>query len=425
MTRNRAHQRLRQLLREPVSRLLLEASQGCHCHLVGGALRDALVDRAPRDLDAVVDRDGQQIAERLADLASGRLVLLGGDRFAAFRVVLASAIVDLWDRQGKSLESDLTRRDFTINSLALDLRSGEIVDPAGGLTDLEDRLLRATSAGSFASDPLRVFRLARLAGQLPEFSIDPKTVELARDAASGHSTLAPERVRSELELMLTAPDAVRWAALLARLSLYPDFWAGRGGAADGALRALAKLAELEDELTRLAADRRPPLDTPSARMALLFDRLPAASSDLKPYRLLESFRQRGYLTRRAAQRIAALLQWRRLPDSDSELRWFLHRAGGEWPTAIAYLGARAEDPGESSRWPSTVRALQRLETTAADQIFDPAPLLDGKEIQLLLGLPPGPKVGRAVRELRRRQIEGSIRDRSEAESYLRSRWRRS
>ena len=71
-------------------------------------------------------------------------------------------VLDLWDRESASLEDDLARRDFTVNSFAVDLRGGGVADPFGGLGDLEQRTLRATTRGSFEGDPLRVLRLARL-----------------------------------------------------------------------------------------------------------------------------------------------------------------------------------------------------------------------------------------------------------------------
>ncbi len=183
MTVDKVRQRLSDLRQRPISRQLLRAAVPVSCHLVGGALRDTALGETIRDLDAVVEQRGHIIAERLAANTSGRLVVLGGDRFAAYRVVLPEMTVDLWDRQGASLESDLLRRDLTVNSFALDLSSGDLSDPADGLTDLRNRLLRATGTKVFADDPLRALRLARLAGQLPKFSVEPATISLARRVA--------------------------------------------------------------------------------------------------------------------------------------------------------------------------------------------------------------------------------------------------
>lgn len=418
MTSDPARRRLRRLWRRPISRQLLRAAQEIPCHLVGGALRDQALGEPLRDLDVVVEQGGRLVAERLSALTAGRLVDLGDDRFAAFRVVLPDLIVDLWDRQGAPLESDLSRRDFTVNSFALELRSGGIVDPVGGLLDLRRRLLRSTSEGAFENDPLRVVRLARLAGQLRGFSVEPATLLIARRAAPDLARVAPERVRQELDLLLQTGAAGRWLEVLVELSLYPQLWSGHAGPADRTQRAFATLAELEGQFGRLSPGRPPAIDLAAARMALLFDRLPAAAED-DPIRKLERFQERGFLTRRAAQRVADLLEWRRLPLAQSDQRWFLHRTGRQWPTALCCLGARLEDPGESPRWPRVVEDLLRLEAAAGGEIFDPPPLLDGGQVQRLLGCPPGPEVGHALRLLRRRQIEGEIRTRREAEDFVR------
>ena len=155
-----------------VVRGLAEAAEGVPCHLVGGTIRDALLGRRSRDLDAVAERHGRAIAVRLANRLSARLVELGGDRFAAYRLVLDELVIDLWDRQGAPLGADLERRDFTVNSMALDVVTGELSDPLGGLADLEARLLRATTRESFTLDPLRVLRLPRLLTQLEGFGAD-------------------------------------------------------------------------------------------------------------------------------------------------------------------------------------------------------------------------------------------------------------
>src|SRR5947209_4212514 len=145
----------RLLLHQPVVRALLDACGPVECHLVGGVLRDRALGLPTHDLDAIVaGGKGREIAGRLAASLPARLVLLGGKEFAAYRLVGADLTVDLWDREAAPLHADLARRDFTVNSFALDARSGEVIDPFGGVTDLQRRLLRATTPESFAGDPL-------------------------------------------------------------------------------------------------------------------------------------------------------------------------------------------------------------------------------------------------------------------------------
>ncbi|HEV3078063.1 MAG TPA: hypothetical protein VHB47_26860, partial [Thermoanaerobaculia bacterium] len=236
-----------ELCRDPVVQALLQACGATECHLVGGVLRDRLLGLVTHDLDAVVAGRGDEIAGELAARLPARLVRLGGEDFAAYRLVLGAPaagtpstgsdasdaaapsghrILDLWDRQSLPLHDDLARRDFTVDSIALAPRDGAVVDPFGGLADLERRVLRATTGQSFEGDPLRVLRLARLLARLPGFSIEPETFELARRAAPRLPEIAAERIREELRLLLSYPPAER-----------PGAAAAASGHAEGAGRA--------------------------------------------------------------------------------------------------------------------------------------------------------------------------------------------
>src|SRR5947199_7221350 len=98
------------------------------CHLVGGALRDRLLGLSSQDFDAVVSGHGREIAEAMAAALPARFVPLGGKEFAAYRLVAEGFVLDLWDRAEMSLEEDLGRRDFTVNSFAYAPREGTIAD---------------------------------------------------------------------------------------------------------------------------------------------------------------------------------------------------------------------------------------------------------------------------------------------------------
>ena len=163
---------LKSLRRHRAVRGLVRVTGG-ECHLVGGVLRDRLLGLPVKDLDAVVAGGGEEVAVRLAAELPARLVRLGGKEFAAYRLVARRWVLDLWDRAEVSLEADLARRDFTVNSIAWAPAGGGLTDPFGGLDDLGRRLLRATTAASFIGDPLRVLRLPRFLVQLPASAPTP------------------------------------------------------------------------------------------------------------------------------------------------------------------------------------------------------------------------------------------------------------
>ena len=413
--------RLLALLEEPVAKALRAAAGSTLCHLVGGVLRDRLLGVAGHDFDAVVAARGGEIAERLAAGLSARLVRLGGKAFAAYRLVGDGFTLDLWDRQATSLEADLARRDFTVNAFALDVVTHELVDPFDGLGDLHRRRLRATTPGVFSDDPLRTLRLVRLALQLPGFRPDPATTALAREAVPGLAGVAAERVRDEMGRILQADGFAAAFEQLAELELYPGLLLGRPGEAGDAGPARRRLRRLEPALERLRAAPSPSgrVDRAAARLAVLFAGLmpaaePAAANALPRYR------EAGYLAGADAALCDRLLDCRRAPAGEAAERWFLHRWGEAWPTAAAALAALAEPPPADEAWREQVDRLSALAAALGSEVFSPPPLLDGHQIQQLLGIGPGPGVGRAAARLRRAQVEGWVRDVADAERLIRS-----
>ena len=166
--------------------------------LVGGAVRDALLGRPVKDWDVVVPGKAERVAKRVsASLGKSPVVPLDE---GVTRVITRDGWVDLVTRQGKNMGEDLARRDFTINAMAVSPR-GKLVDPTGGLTDLESRLLRAISRENLRDDPLRCLRAFRFVSELG-FSIDPRTLSWIKKEAPGLEKVAPERVWFELRLLL-------------------------------------------------------------------------------------------------------------------------------------------------------------------------------------------------------------------------------
>ncbi len=516
-------ERLAGLLRLPQVLALVAASGTAESHVVGGTLRDAILGLAVHDLDVVVAGRGDEIARDLAASLPGRLVKLGGKEFAAYRLVCPDGtVVDLWDRAGASLRDDLERRDLTINSLALDARSGALADPFGGLADLRRQLLRATTDRSFTGDPLRVLRLARLVLRLPGFTAAPATLELARRAVPGLAEVAAERIREELWLVLSHEQAEQGLRVLADLGVYPALWLGlppgssgadrhvRNHATDhavdlaaGEMAALADRArELEDWLT--AAGTHAALDLVSARFAATcrylkalegsagegtlhpsppssqpppsLDRSDAAAAPAThgPRRALAHLQAAGYVAARQVAAIEPLLPAANaglptvanllattspagiagppgtasptatanlpaiagpagseddgnaevLPGSEVERRRFLHRHGRRWLTVACSCGAAATVRGAAALddWRHRAAPLCALAALAGETLMAPPRLLTGGDVQDLLGIAPGPRIGAALAALTAAQVDGEVGSREEAAAFLRA-WR--
>src|SRR5918996_2858370 len=169
MARRRCPGRLRLRSLDPRTRGLLRAvlAAAPDAALVGGAVRDACLARAPRgghvDIDFTVPRQALAIGRRLADRFGGAFLALDEERGAA-RVVVGATRIDVTDWRAPTLEADLAARDFSVNALAVPLgplvRHGAaaIVDPTGGLADLAAGRLRPPRTEAFADDPVRMLR---------------------------------------------------------------------------------------------------------------------------------------------------------------------------------------------------------------------------------------------------------------------------
>jgi hypothetical protein len=180
---------------------LQAALEGDEGWLVGGALRDDLLDRLVVDVD-VACREPERTARAFARATGGAPFALS-ERHGAWRLALADGrTVDFTPLPG-SIEDDLATRDFTLNAMARPLEGGELLDPYGGRDDIASRTIRAVSPGVFQADPLRLLRAVRLEDELG-FRIDAETEVLVRK----HAELAPrpagERILGELERLSTA-----------------------------------------------------------------------------------------------------------------------------------------------------------------------------------------------------------------------------
>ena len=187
--------------------------------LVGGALRDRLLDRPTVDYDVAVQGDPARLARALGRAAHGHPFALS-EGFGAWRVIARDRTwqVDLLPLAGHSIEADLGSRDLTINAIAEPIGGGQYVDPFGGLSDLRARRLRMVSARAFADDPLRTIRLARLACELG-FEVDRDTAAAAAAAAGGLERIAAERIFTELKRIVIADRALDGLELMDALGV--------------------------------------------------------------------------------------------------------------------------------------------------------------------------------------------------------------
>ncbi len=213
----------------PVVDKLVEFFQyrGIQGFLVGGVVRDAILNRATSDVDIALIGDVRNIGTDLAGFLAGRCVVLDSSRDMA-RVFVSSetggGFVDL-SPLNRDIQFDLGFRDFTIDSMAVPISSSlkdksgfDLIDPTDGLVDLRAGVIRAVSWQALESDPLRLIRAVRLASQL-DFKIDEKTTEWIRGRANLIWEVAPERIREELLKVISTSIPARALRILDDLDL--------------------------------------------------------------------------------------------------------------------------------------------------------------------------------------------------------------
>ena len=204
--------KLRQwVVAQPEFQHLLSISQEVEAEifLIGGLVRDRLLEKDTQDVDMTLSRESLKAARIFADRTGGSFVLLRTEGELA-RVVLQGRTFDFAKFRGPDLEADLRGRDFTVNAIALSLvqafseREWLPYDPLNGIQDLQNRVLRMAAADCFEKDPLRMLRAFRFSAQLG-LTIDSATGQVIEKFASGLTQSAPERIHYEWQLLLSQP----------------------------------------------------------------------------------------------------------------------------------------------------------------------------------------------------------------------------
>lgn len=443
---------------------------------VGGGVRDALMGRPVTDLDVAIDGDAAAASAAMARAAGATRFRLSR-AFGAWRVQGGSlaAQVDITPLQGGTLEEDLSRRDLTVNAMAVDSRAPQgVIDPHGGLADMAAGMLRMVGPSAFRDDPVRLLRVARVAEQLG-WDVEVGTAAATRRDAAGLWDAPGERLADELGRIARLPRPDRAFALMDDLgvlgALVPELDASRGLdqsiyhhkdvlghtlevvehvvalAADPepvfrgrAGRILEVLAEpLADELTRRDALMFPALlhdmakpathaVTPEGRVTFMgHDRAGAEMAGDLMRRFHTSARLRDFTVDCVRLHLPLGFLVHRTPLSLRQIDRYLRRTA-PWEVEIILLTCadRLATRGRGSD--VAIRRHLVLAREVMDAYFTLVdrgpvrPLLAGDEIARELGRAPGPWLAEVVDALREGQVVGVIRTDAQARRFVRSRF---
>jgi poly(A) polymerase len=438
------------------------AERGHELYLVGGTVRDALLDRTDpeADIDLTTDATPDQILAVVHAGNRGGGVWLQGVRFGtvgvrkgAFKLDITTFRSDSYREDsrkpevtfGRSVEEDLARRDFTVNAMAMKLPDGPFIDPHGGLGDLAAKRLRTPSSPevSFDDDPLRMLRAARFAAQL-ELAPTPETLAAIAERRGRLQIVSRERIRDELTKLLLGRAPAKGLWLVVNTGLAEEFLPELPALAleqdpvhrhKDVLRHTIAVVERatafdadEPDLTLRMAALLHDIGKPRTRRVgpegVTFHLHEVVGAKMAEHRLTE-LRYSSDLIADVRQLVLLHLRFHtyRLGWSDSAVRRYVRDAGplldrlnflvrADCTTRNAFkarqLAAYSDELEER---------IARLE--AEEELASIRPPLDGRQVMELLGIPPGPLVGKALAHLLELRLDRGPMSEEEAAAELR------
>lgn len=389
-------------------------------YLVGGYVRDVLRGRSPTylDLDFVLPSDAVETAQAIAQHYDAGFVLLDAERHIA-RVVFPNATADFAQQMGETLTDDLQRRDFTVNAIASNPHTQKLVDPTGGLQDLQQEIMRMIAPHNFQDDPLRLMRAYRQAAQLG-FTLDPQTQNTIRNFAPLLQQISAERVRVELGYLLSHAQGTPWLQKLWQDGLLASWFPNAAGldqiaAVDSAIKKLATVRpDILPLLHQPLNERAQGSEAAQRTLLSLVKLLGLLSNDVKTAK--QTLTHLKY-ARAEMNIVLSLLQgWQMLAQqsmrqlSRREQYFLFQQVGTAFPGLVVWLMAVGHSLEEMHCFIDAYLNPNSL-------IAHPQPLVSGKTLMTELGLSSGPKIGKLLTALELAQADGKIATSEEALAF--------
>ncbi|HEX73995.1 MAG TPA: CCA tRNA nucleotidyltransferase [Dehalococcoidia bacterium] len=384
------------------------ASQGQSLYLVGGVVRDLLLGRTNLDLDLVVEGNAINLAQQLAQINQGKITTHPRFNTAKLQwnkwsVDFATARSETYDKPGAlprvkhgSLARDLFRRDFTINTMAIELvpsRYGELIDRYGGRNDLEHELIRVLHKKSFIDDATRIWRGLRYEQRL-DFQLEPNTLQLLKRDIPMLDTISGDRIRHELELILKEkyPEKVlrRAEELYVLHRLHPT------------LKGNGWLAEKFEQARQLSYPNLPPV---GLYLALLAYSLTNEESEqlISRLRLPKSLAQTLRDTISLKTKLESLANPKLTPSS---VYYLLHDCS---PPAITANSLASDSPVAQQNIKLFLNRLRYVKLA-----------LNGDDL-VRMGIPTGPQIKEILQLLHEARLDGKVTS-NQGEEVLVKRW---
>ena len=421
------------------------SDKGHRAVFAGGCVRDMLRGKQPKDFDVATSATPQEVMAIFprtvpVGVAFGVVrVLSRGDNplcieVATFRIDGAYSDERRPDSVVFTNEiEDVKRRDFTINGLLFDPLKDELLDYVGGRADLEKKILRAIGDPQkrFAEDHLRLMRAIRFAARL-DFEIDPQTFSAIKDCAPKIVTVSAERIRDELNQMLTGPNPRGAFEMLkkARLLKYvlPEIDALQGVAqpeqfhpeGDVWVHTLMLLGQLENASLTLALGALFH-DVGKPKTFQMTDRIRFNEHEKVGAKMTEEILERLKYPREIIDRVVALVhQHMTFKDArnmrPSTLKRFLRQPHFDEHLALHKLDCTASH-GDLGAHEFCGAELER----ETPETLSPQPLITGADL-IAMGFKPGPLFKKILRDVEDRQLETTLLDSAAALTYVKEKY---
>jgi len=443
-----------QLLESDLADLIRSNSNDQQVWLVGGALRDHFLQIVQPDLDFAVNGDAISLARELADAMDTPCYVLDEQRDTARVMLPEQATLDFARLRAPTLEADLKLRDFSINSMAVDLAQPDhLIDPLGGLQDLKDKVLRASAIDSIRRDAIRSLRAIRLSTSLT-LRIENQTKQQIRQSAEHLLACAAERRRDELSKMLESDWVATAMRLMRRLQLLPSVLPRQAAltteAWDRTLRVVDRLAEMLGAVAKPDQVSNLPLAELSLKLGRYRAKLDSHLNATIPggYRSsqilflaalhteVEDAKESAYTSARelryseAEAGLARSIAGCRLRAAELEgdiadlgaHRYFRDCGRSGIEATLLYLAISLSESPTQDRWEMQVNVARKLFEAwfkQHDQVVAPPRLVRGDRLAAALNLEPGPIIGELLAALTEEQVQAGIATESEALEFAR------
>lgn len=425
-------------------------------YLVGGAIRDYALGSVPKEYDFVTEK-AQEVALYVAKKLKVKSFGLGKNSEQIHRISLGEGGLDFSSIKNETIETNLKKRDFTVDSIGVVLHTFEICDPSQGIKDIEKRILKMTYKDSFSDDPLRILKGFRLISYYPQLKWEIKTKEKVKELAPLIEKIPKERIKTELSKILLSKNCTNTLKSMFKenvLELIFPFVKGLNNVIQtfphksDVLSHTFEILELLDENISFSQNlifvNFSQKDLIKLRLAILFHDSGKKECVLEEQNRIHFYGHEKISAKIAKENLLKLRYSKEMAYAVSHLcqlhlrplflfndknastyskRRLIRKAGDDFPLLVMLsfldFSSKHKTDKEIADYYLFCEQLYSLYEKERDTILSPPKLIDGISAMKIVGLEKaGPELGKIMKSLRQEQVDGKIKTKEEAIKFL-------